>query len=76
MKELTFFLMTLFSFTVPVAEKDLVGRMDLFGVTVNLLPHIELLIYAKPTSLLVGSTNAYAIMFYQVYLLPWLNKLW
>ena len=57
----------------PVAEKSLVGRMDWFGVTVNLLPHLELFIYSKTTSLLVVSTNAYGIIFYQIDLLPWLT---
>ena len=55
-----------FPFIGPFEEKALVGCRDLSGVTVNLLPHIELLIYAKPTSLLVGSINAYGIIFYQV----------
>ena len=75
-KELEFFLMVLFYFRGPVAEKALAVRRELFGVTVNLLPHIELLIYTKPTSFLVGSTNAYGIIFYQVDLLPWLNYFW
>ena len=73
MKELVLLLMILFYFRGPVAEKALVGRRDWFGVTVNLLPHLELLIHAEPTSFLVGSTNEYRINFYKVYLLLWLT---
>ena len=65
-----------FSLRCPAAEKARVVRRYLFDVTVKLLPHIELLIYTKPTSFLVGSTNAYGIIFYKVYLLPRLNKFW
>ena len=76
MKELVLFLMVFFSFRGPVVDKAIVGRRDLFGVTVNLFPYIELLIYAKPTSFLVGSKNSYGIIFYQFYLLPWITKFW
>ena len=58
-----------------VAEKDLDGRIDWFGVIVNLLPCLELLICAKPISFLIGSTNVYGIVFYQVYLLLQITNL-
>ena len=73
MKELELLLVILFSLRVPCVDKSLVFRRDWFGVTVNLLPHLEFLIYAKPNSFLVTSTNAYGIIFYQVGLLPWLT---
>ena len=63
----------LFYFVCHVAEKALVGHRELFGDVLNLLRHIELLIYAKPVSFLVGSTNVYGVIFYQVYLLSWLT---
>ena len=44
-----------------------------FGIIVNLLPHIELLIYSKPMLLMVGITNVHGIIFYQVYLLTWIT---
>ena len=66
-------LMLLFSFRLHVLEKYIVGRRDLFDVIVNLLSHLELLLYAKPISLTVGSTDVYGIIFYHVYLLPWLT---
>ena len=46
--------------------ETLVGCRYLFGVTLNLLKNIELLMYAKPISFLVGSTNIYGGIFYQV----------
>ena len=61
--------MIIFSFRWHVAEKALVGCRDWFGVIVNLLPHLELLLYAKPISLIIVSTNVYGIIFDQVYLL-------
>ena len=66
MKELVLLLILLFFFRCNFAEKYIVSRRDWFGVIVNLLPHIALLIYAKPISLLVGSTNMYGIIFYPV----------
>ena len=71
MKELVLLMILMFSFIFHVAEKYLVGRRDWFGVIVNLLLHLELFIYAKPISFLVGSTNVYVIIFYQMYLLPY-----
>ena len=65
--------MVFFSFRFHVADKSFVGCRDLFGIIVNLLPHLELLMYAKPISFLVGSNNVYGIIFYQVYLLPWIT---
>ena len=56
-----------------VVDKAHVGRRDLFGVIVSLLPRLELLMYAKPISFLVGITNLYEILFYQVYLLTWIT---
>ena len=73
MKEMSLFLMILFSFRCHDGEEAIVVRRDRFGGIVNLLPYLELLMYAKPTSFMVGSTNVYSIIFYQVYLLPWLN---
>ena len=73
MKEMVLFLVLLFSLGCHVSERSLVGRRDLFVVIVNLLPYLELLIYAKPISFLVGSTTVYGIIFYQVYPLPWLT---
>ena len=58
-----------------VAEKSIVGRIDWFGVIINLLPQIELLMYDKPISLLVGVTDMCGIVFYQVYLLPCITVL-
>ena len=73
MKELVLFLKMFFPFIFCVAEKALVGCRDWFGVIVNLLPHREMLMDAKPITLLVGSTNVYGIIFYQVYLPPCLT---
>ena len=69
-------LIILFYFRCHVAEEYLVERRDWFGVNVNLLPHFDLSMYAKPISFLVVITNVYGIIFYQVYILPCLNKLW
>ena len=73
MKELVFFLIFWFYLICYVAQKDIVGPRDQFGLILNLLPHLELLMYAKPISLLVGSTNFYGIISYQMYLLPWIT---
>ena len=70
---LVLLLMLLFYFRRHVAEKYLVGHRDLFDAIVNLLPHLELLMYSKPIPFLVGSTNVYGIIFYRVYLLPWIT---
>ena len=61
MKELLLFPMFLFHFRFYVAEKAPVGRRDIFGVIVNLLPHLELLINAKTISFMVASTNVYGV---------------
>ena len=73
MKELSLLLMLFFYFRCHVAEKSIVDHIDWFGVILNLLTHLELLMYAKPISFMVGSTNVYGIIFYQVYLLPWIT---
>ena len=52
-----------------VSEKALDGSIYWNGVIVNLFPCLDLLIYSKPISFLIGSTNVYRILFYQVYLL-------
>ena len=65
--------MFLFSLRCHDAKKDLVVRRDIFGVILNLLPHIEFLMYVKTILLMFGSNNVYGIIFYQVYLLPWLT---
>ena len=74
MKEMVLLLMILFPFRFHVAEKSIVGHRDLFIVIVNLFPHPELLMYAKPISFPVGNTNMYGIIFYQIYLQPCLNN--
>ena len=56
-----------------IAEKDIVCCRYWFDVIVNLLSRIDLLMYAKPISLLVDSNNVYRIVFYQLYLLSWLT---
>ena len=73
-KEMVLLLMILFPFRFHVAEKSIVGHRDLFIVIVNLFPHPELLMYAKPISFPVGNTNMYGIIFYQIYLQPCLNN--
>ena len=73
MKEMVLFLVFFFSFRWHVEEKGLVGYRDWFEVIVNLFMHLELLMYAKSISFLAGSTNVYGIIFYQMYLLPWLT---
>ena len=73
MKYLVLFLVILFSFGFHVAQEALVRLRDFFGVISNLLPHPELLMYAKPIHFLVGSTNVYGIIFDQVYLLTCLT---
>ena len=65
--------MLIFYFKFHIAEKSLVGRRDLFGIVLNLLPHLELLMFSKPISFLVGSPYVYEIIFYQLYLLPWIT---
>ena len=67
------FLMIIFSFRFHVAEKALVDRSDWFDVILNLLQHLELLIYAKIISFLVGSNNVYGVISYQFHLLTWIN---
>ena len=66
MKELVLYLILLFYFRCHVAEESLVGRRDLFGSILKLLQHLELLMYSKPISFLVGITNVYGVIFYQV----------
>ena len=70
MKELKLLLVNLFSFRGPVSEKALVGRMEGFGVTINILLHIELLIYVPHFWLVVLMHMGF---FYQVNLPPWLT---
>ena len=65
-QEIVFLMMILFYFRCHDAEEALVFHMGLFCVIVNLFTHLELLMYAKPTSFLVGSTNLYGMNFYQV----------
>ena len=66
-------LVVLFYLRCHVAMKSLVGRRDLFGVIVDLLPRLEFLIYYKHISFLVGSNNVYGIISYQVYFLPYIT---
>ena len=73
MKEMVLFLVFFFSFRWHVEEKGLVGYREWFEVIVNLFMHLELLMYAKSISFLAGSNNVYGIIFYQMYLLPWLT---
>ena len=40
------------------------------------MSHLDLLTYSKPITFMVGITNMYGIIFYQVYLLPWLVMLY
>ena len=68
----SWFLLLSFYLRYQVKENTLVGCRNLFGAIVNLLTH-ELLMYAKPIALMVGSTNINGGIFYQMYLLPWLT---
>ena len=54
-----------FSFRYQVAYNICVGFRDLFGAIVKLLLHLELLIYSKPISFLVNSTNVHGIILYK-----------
>ena len=64
-------LIIFFSYGYHIAVNTLVGYIEQFGAIVNLLSHNEFLfMYAKLIPFLVGSTNVYGILFYQVYLLP------
>ena len=56
-------LMILLYLRCHVAKEALVSRRDRFGVIVKLLPYLELLMYAKPILLLVGSNNVYGTIF-------------
>ena len=48
------------------------GWRDLFDAIVNVLP-LGLLIYAEPLVFLVGGTNMYGGIVYNIYLLPQLT---
>ena len=61
------------SFGCHIEEKTFAACGDWFGAIVNLLLHLQLLMYDKTILFLIGSTNVYGIIFYQVYLPQWLN---